>query len=140
MAMSARREKFVEEYLISGNAKDAYIKAGYKVSGHSAESGAHQLMRNIEIKKAIEERRAKIAAKADLTIEMILAGLRREAENTGEGSSASARVRAWELLGRAIGVKFTDHTEASVKARLEVVEEIVDGVENNANQENSSPT
>ena len=49
--MNARRKRFVQEYLKSGNATQAAIKAGYSKKG--ARSKASQLLTNVNIKDEI---------------------------------------------------------------------------------------
>lgn len=60
MALTAKQERFVEEYLIDGDSTQAAIRAGYSERGAKA-AGVHNL--NVEaIKKAIDK-----ASKPDLT-------------------------------------------------------------------------
>ena len=61
--LSIRQTAFVREYLISGNASDAYVKAGYSPKG--ADAGAARLLVNVSIAAAIAAGRKKIEAKAE---------------------------------------------------------------------------
>jgi phage terminase small subunit len=56
---SVKRERFVEEYVKSGNAADAARKAGYSGnSNHTFAQQGHQLLTNIDIRDRVERRRA----------------------------------------------------------------------------------
>jgi phage terminase small subunit len=56
--MKTRRQMFVEEYLRDYNATQAAIRAGY--AENSAGEEGHRLLKNAQIKKAIEKRKAAI--------------------------------------------------------------------------------
>jgi phage terminase small subunit len=51
--LSPKQEKFVQEYIKSGNATQSYLDAGYGTK--SPEVGASQLLRNIKVKERLEE-------------------------------------------------------------------------------------
>lgn len=53
MSLNARQTKFVQEYLLSGNASDAARKAGY--SSKTAGSIGDTLLKNVEIQSAIKK-------------------------------------------------------------------------------------
>ena len=54
MKLTEKQKRFADHYIQSGNATDAYIKAGYKERGANANSA--RLMANKDIKKYIDER------------------------------------------------------------------------------------
>lgn len=58
--LKIRRARFVEEYLVDFNGTKAAIRAGYAPSGAGTE--AYRLLKNAQIKKAIEKRKAEILA------------------------------------------------------------------------------
>lgn len=62
-SLNTRQGAFVREYLLSGNATDAYRKAGYSPTG--AEAGAARLLGNVRVAAAIAAGRAKITARAE---------------------------------------------------------------------------
>jgi|GEM_PF-1941746 len=68
--LTPRKRRFVEFYVDSGNATDAYRKAGYSENG--ADRGAHRLLSKVEIQEAVAKRRAKIAEKADITAQDVI--------------------------------------------------------------------
>jgi len=51
--LSPKQEKFVQEYIKSGNATQSYIKAGYSENG--ADVSASRLLGNASVKKRLEE-------------------------------------------------------------------------------------
>lgn len=56
--LTPKQQRFVDEYLIDLNATQAAIRAGY--SEKTAEQGAAQLLRNIKVLNAIQERQAQL--------------------------------------------------------------------------------
>jgi len=64
-----RQEKFIEEYVMKGNAAEAARNAGYSVK--TADRIGHALLRNIEIAEEIARRRAEIR-KTSITPERII--------------------------------------------------------------------
>lgn len=75
MALSAKQRLFVKEYLKSGNAARAAKAAGY--SAKVAETNGPRLLRNAQIKKAVDEGMARVTAKAELTAAEVLAEIRK---------------------------------------------------------------
>lgn len=63
MALDARRQKFIDEYLLRWNATQAAIEAGY--SARSAYSQGSRLLKNDEVQQAIRERMAALTMQAD---------------------------------------------------------------------------
>jgi len=122
-----KQQRFVDEYLADPNlnATQAYIRAGYKGRGHTAEVEASKLLRKPEIKRAISEAQAKRSHATQTDAEYVVRRLRLEAEREGEDASHAARVSALGLLGRHLGM-FVDRVEIKAGVKLEVVEEIVD--------------
>ena len=111
MALSERRQRFVEEYLIDLNASAAYRRAGYKPKDEaSARASAARLLANVSVSAEVAERRRRQTTMADLTVSEVVSGLRREAAFTGEGSSHGARVAALSWLGKYLAM-FVDRHE-----------------------------
>lgn len=67
---TTRQDRFVDEYIIDGNATEAAKRAGF--SARSAGQIGHRLMKNVEIQTKIAFRKAEISAKCDITAERIL--------------------------------------------------------------------
>lgn len=107
----------MSEYLIDSNGKRAAISAGY--SAKTAEAQASRLLRNVKVAEALKVKNERVAARAEVTKEKVLAGLMKEAENA---EAPSARVAAWSWLGRSLAM-FTDNQRVEIEApdRIEIV-------------------
>ena len=68
--MNERQRRFADEYIISGNATGAAIKAGY--SSKYANTNASKLLQNTAIKSYIDERLAQLASEKIATQEEVL--------------------------------------------------------------------
>ena len=115
MALTPKRAAFVREYLIDLNASAAARRAGY--SARTANRAGHELLSNPDIAAAVQEAQEERAESTGLSAQMVIDGLRREAETAG---SDAARVAAWAHLGKHLGM-FTDRVEHSGGMTIEVV-------------------
>ncbi len=75
MALSAKQRTFVAEYLKDKNAGRAAIAAGY--SPKAAETNGPRLLRNAQIKAAVEKALVRVAEKAELKAADVLAEMRK---------------------------------------------------------------
>lgn len=113
--MSLKQQRFADEYIISGNATQAAVKAGY--SSKYANTNASKLLQNTTIKSYIDERLAQLASDKVATQEEVLTYLtsvmRGETQeqtlcSIGElgqevidiDVGAKDRIKAAELLGK----------------------------------------
>lgn len=70
--LSPKQEAFVREYLLSGNATEAYKLAGYKVrSDHYAQTASSRLMLNDVVAARIAELQAKVEKRTIATAERL---------------------------------------------------------------------
>lgn len=59
--LTPKQKLFADEYIKSGNATDAYIKAGYQIKNQSsAKAAASRLLTNVNLKSYIDAKLAKI--------------------------------------------------------------------------------
>lgn len=129
--MTLKQQRFADEYIITGNATQAAIKAGY--SQKYANTNASKLLQNTTIKNYIDERLAKLESEKIATQEEVLQYLTSvmRGEKTepllvldGEGTqkviqavpNVQSRTRAAELLGKRYGT-FTDRVD--INAQIE---------------------
>jgi phage terminase small subunit len=105
-SLTDKQKRFAEEYLVDLNATQAAIRAGY--SARNADKIGPELLGKTRVSEAIQSAQQARANRVELTQDAIIHGLWAEAKLQGEGSSPSARVRAWELLGKHLGL-FKDH-------------------------------
>ena len=133
--MTPKQQKFCDEYLISGNATDAAIKAGY--SPKTAYSIGNENLKKPEIRAYIDEQLERLhdakTADAREVLEYLTAVMRGEHKEqtlqlVGEGVQrisdidvqAKDRVKAAELLGKRYSL-FTDKTEISGSVPVTIV-------------------
>lgn len=121
MKLTLKQKKFADEYLISGNATDAAIKAGY--SKKTAYSIAEENLKKPDIKAYIDERlieldEATIATQKEV-LQILTKHARRETVEynvSKEGvivktpTSVANSIKAAELLGKRYAL-FTDKQE-----------------------------
>ena len=120
--MTPRQQKFCDEYLISGNATDAAIKAGY--SRKTAKQTGSENLSKPDLRAYIDEQLAKIhsakIADAEEVMKYLTSVMRGEHTEqvlklVGEGVqtvtdidvSAKERLKAAELIGKRYGL-FTE--------------------------------
>ncbi len=122
-SLTAKQERFCQEYVVDFNATQAYVRAGYSETG--AAQSASALLTNPKIQEVLAEVEAEDAAKTQLTREFVIEGLM---DIAATAQVPSARVRAYELLGKHQGM-FTDRLEvtqipdpALVKSWIEALE------------------
>ena len=121
--LTAKRERFCQEYIIDLNGAAAVRRAGYSQKG--ADVQAAQLLGNIRIITRLAELQKPICDKLELDAEFVLRGLKevavrcmkhvpvldREGNETGEFTfNASGANRALELLGKHLKL-FTEKHE-----------------------------
>ena len=134
--LTLKQKKFADEYIISGNATEAAIKAGY--SEKTANRIASENLSKLDIKKYIGERLSeidseKIADQKEILqyLSSVMRGEQREQTLKSEGSDwgqkivdidvgAKDRIKAAELLGKRYGM-WTDKvdTTGNIEIRIE---------------------
>jgi phage terminase small subunit len=117
MSLPPKQQRFVEEYLVDFNATAAAKRAGY--AAQNADVTGPRLLGNVGIQQAIRLAMAATAAKAELTREEVIKGLRWEAAQRGEGAIAGPRVKALELLGKTLGM-FPDKVQFDGRMKSDV--------------------
>ena len=136
--MTAKQRRFCDEYIISLNATQAAIKAGY--SEKYAHTNAAKLLQNTTIKEFIAERMAKkedeLIADQDEVLKYLTSVLRGNSyseivvvEGVGNGESSARtmqkapdekeRLKAAELLGKRYGL-YTEKVEQTVDMELNI--------------------
>ena len=70
MALTAKQDRFVEEYLIDLNATQAAIRAGY--SEKTAQEQGSRLLSNVMVAKAIEAAQKERSERTEITQDMVL--------------------------------------------------------------------
>ena len=126
--LSIKQKRFADEYIISGNATQSAIIAGY--SKKYAATNTDKLLKNTNIKNYIDERlkelEDKAIAKQEEVLQYLTSVMRGEHEEEvlygiGEGAQstrhievgAKDRIKAAELLGKRYGT-WTDKVDANI--------------------------
>ena len=128
--LTQKQRRFIDEYIISGNATQAAIKAGY--SKKTAAVTATENLRKPNIKAEIQARNAEIQSEktADMTEVMeyltsVMRGEQTESVATSKGVfsgvevSAKDRIKAAELIGKRNGA-WTDKKELTGDLKIDI--------------------
>jgi len=67
--LNRRQEEFVRHYLLDLNASAAYVRAGFRARGNSAEVSAARLLRNAQVAEAIERAMAERSERTKIDAE-----------------------------------------------------------------------
>lgn len=147
MALTAKQERFCEEYILDLNATQAAIRAAY--SEDTARSIASELLTKPDIQARIDELKAERSTRTDISADYVLSGLKEVAErclqrvpvlewNYGtkslehkkdvEGNDiwefdSTGANRAFELLGKHVGVFEKDNRQKAAVIRVEIPED-----------------
>ncbi len=145
MKLTIKQQRFADEYIISGNATDAAIRAGYAKRA-AYQQGAENLKKP-HIREYIDERletinSAKIADQTEVLqyLTSVMRGTSQSAvvviESDGDGVSSARlmdktpdekeKLKAAELLGKRYGA-FTDKVEVGADLELNVKVDYGDG-------------
>lgn len=119
--LTPKQQRFVEEYLIDLNGKQAAIRAGY--SPKAAEVQASRLLSLAKVGHAVAEARSALAERASRTVVEVMADIGRvrmdamqmvRDEESGLSTMLSHKeaLKALELEGKHLGA-FTDKVEHS---------------------------
>ena len=139
MKLTEKQKRFADEYIISGNATQSAIKAGY--SSKYANTNASKLLQNTTIKSYIDERleelKSERTADAQEVLEYLTSVMRgNETEEVligvGEGMQstiqkevgAKDRLKAAELLGKRFAL-FTEKQEISANVASTKLDDII---------------
>ena len=132
--MTPKQQRFCDEYLISLNATQAAIKAGY--TEKYAHTNANKLLQNTTIKSFIEarmaEKESELIADQDEVLKYLTSVLRGNSYSSvlalcGDGCQEviekcpdeKERLKAAELLGKRYGL-YTEKVEADIDTELTI--------------------
>lgn len=114
MALTAKQELFIKEYLVDLNATQAAIRAGYKEDNAYA-TGAENL-RKPQIANEIQKHMQKRSHAVEINAEYVLRGIKDIAE--GKETKDNDKLKAFELMGKHLKL-FTDKVEHSGTISIE---------------------
>ena len=114
MALTAKQQRFVAEYLIDGNATQSAIRAGY--SKATAKAIGHENLTKPDVAAEIAAKQAKINVKLEITAEKVLRDLEDARTKALEAGQFTAAIRASELQGKSLpGGLFSDNVNNKVE-------------------------
>ena len=136
--LTIKQKRFADEYIISGNASQAAIAAGY--SKKYAAQNTDKLLKNTKVKSYIAERMAELDSKKIAKQEEVLAyltsimrGEQQEKTLVGEGMgeqriadidvSAKDRIKAAEHIGKRYSM-WTDKQEVTGDIAITFIDDI----------------
>lgn len=128
--LTQKQQRFVDEYIISGNATQAAIKAGY--SKRSAYSTGQENLKKPVIKAELERRNAEIKSAKTMDMQEVMERLAAMARgetteetvtNKGEvfetATKNSDKLKAMELIGKRFGA-WTDKKEINGNLDIDI--------------------
>lgn len=107
-SLTPKQQRFVDAYLIDGNATDAY-QAAYGCSRATADANGSRALGTARIAAHIAARRAKVAARVDLTLQAHLQTLEDLRNKAASAEQYSASVTAEVSRGKASGFYIDKH-------------------------------
>jgi phage terminase small subunit len=122
--LNIRQKRFIDNLFEGKSQKDAYIAAGYKARGHSAESEATQLMRNNEIINEISRRLNDINAKNKVRLGRISEVALSEALKIIKDPLVDPKIKVdaiKDILDR-VGLKTTENINLKLSGELKVTD------------------
>jgi len=93
---------FVDKYVDNFNELEAFQAAKY--SSANPKAYAAEVLKRDRVQKAITEKVEEKVKMHGISESSVIAGLLREAQNMGKGSTQTARINAWVWLGKHIGM------------------------------------
>lgn len=72
----ARHKKFAYLFVKTGNRTDSYINAGYKVNRVVAQAASSRLLRNVMVRRMVDEIRAEIFRKLQIDAEKVISEMK----------------------------------------------------------------
>jgi phage terminase small subunit len=94
--LSARHQRFVQEFCLDGNATAAARRAGY--NQRTARNTGHRLLRHPSIQEAIAVAQADVQARAGDSAERVVRDLLKACEGAAED-------RSWAALGKLLELR-----------------------------------
>lgn len=128
--LTQKQQRFVQEYQIDWNATQAALRAGYSEKVIRGAKGAYHVTKSARVKMEIAKIQLANAEQVGVQTQNVVDGLYTEALGLGPDTTAAARVRAWAILGKHLGM-FVDRHEHSGEVSRSVTVEFI-GSEDNA--------
>ena len=123
--LNFRQEMFAREYIVNSNATSAATLAGY--SEKTAYSIGSALLKNVEVKKRIDELKSEVVERNDLNMDEVTFFWREVITDPNE--KTSDRIRVSELMAKCLGafkerVEIEDKTDVPRVRAIDLEERI----------------
>lgn len=96
------RQRFVDEYMVDLNAKQAAIRAGSKAD--RPDQAGYAMLSFADVQLAIAERAAARSEQVQLTAVQVVSDIRRIGQSAEQTGQFAAALKAQELLGKHLGM------------------------------------
>lgn len=106
--LTAKQQRFVDEYLVDLNASAAARRAGY--SARRSDQQGLENMRKPEIAAAIAEQRKCMAERTQRTVDQVMADIKRIGDRAEADEDWTTALKARELEGKHLGA-FTEKVQ-----------------------------
>lgn len=128
-SLTAKQNRFIDEYLIDANGTQAAIRAGYGAAG--ARVTAHRLLTNAAISSAIAARQQVDATVLRVQRQDVLKGLLEAVDMAREQSNPAGMVAGLREIGKLMGLYAPERVKVAVDAdqtaELRRLERMTDG-------------
>jgi len=99
--LSPRQQRFVAEYLASGNGTRAAVRAGYGRAGSHV--AASRLLKNDKVLAAVDSGRRELAARHEITRDRVIEELEQAIEIAKAKGDAGAMIAGWREIAKICG-------------------------------------
>ncbi len=114
MQLSARRTRFVDEYVIDCNGSAAARRAGYGTAG--ARVTAHRLLTDANVLAAIEAKQRDLAQEYELDKHRVIAELLDAVAVAKNNLDAGNIIRGWTEIAKILGINTPEIQKIEIKA------------------------
>ena len=110
--LTPKQLRFVEEYMIDLNAKQAAIRSGY--SPRSAEFQGSKLLADSKVSQVIKKRQEELSKKKEITLEGLIEDLV-YIKDKNKDAFPPAAINAIKEIGKMLGLYAADKQEVTIK-------------------------
>jgi len=121
--MKQKHVIFVQNYLVDGNATQAYLKAYPNVTYETAVVNASRLLTNAKVKEAIDAGKKELKDKMLITKEDLIKDLI-DIKNAQKTDNAQAAIKAIEVISKMLGLNEPEKVEHSGTQAITVIKTI----------------
>ena len=118
--LTAKQQRFVDEYLVDGNGTRAAVAAGYGLAG--AAVAAHRVLKNAKARAVIEARQGVDGQRLQIERQDVLNGLIEAFAMAKEKREPAVMVSAARELGRLMGLYPSERRTVEVSAGATLAE------------------